>query len=114
TCPAASPSDLYYRAPMDPLHAWLTLARAPGLHAGHLRELSPAGRDGPALLAAAARHERLPDAARRWLRQPDSGLIEADAAWLQQAGHHFIALDHPLYPALLTDIPDAPLGLFVR
>lgn len=99
---------------MDSLHAWLTLVRAPGLHAGHLRELLPTFSDAGALLAAASRDDRLPEAARRWLRSPDSTAIAADIAWLQQPAHHFISLDHPLYPALLTDIPDAPPGLFVR
>jgi DNA processing protein len=87
---------------MDELEAWLILMRAPGIHAGSLRKLL---QDVPSVceLARASR-----------LRTPDPASIAADLRWLAQPDHHFLPLDSPRYPALLADIPDAPIGLFVR
>ena len=83
---------------MDELKAWLILTRAPGMHAGSLRKLL----------------EHVPSVSELTLRAPDPALLEADLRWLEQSSHHFIPISSPRYPALLADLPDAPIGLFVR
>lgn len=48
------------------------------------------------------------------LKQPDWQAVESDLAWLQIAGNHIIAFSDPDYPALLKEISDPPLVLYVR
>ena len=50
----------------------------------------------------------------RYLRSPDSSLLESDLAWLQQAGHHLLTVDSDEYPPLLADVSGAPVALFVN
>jgi DNA processing protein len=85
---------------MDELDEWLTLMRAPGLHAGSLRQLLERHSSVSALVHA--------------LPEPDAKLLERDRRWLDHPSHHFLPIGSPKYPALLADLPDAPLGLFVR
>ena len=85
---------------MDELDEWLTLMRAPGLHAGSLRQLLERHSSVSALVHA--------------LPAPDAKLLERDRRWLDHPSHHFLPIGSPQYPALLADLPDAPLGLFVR
>jgi len=40
--------------------------------------------------------------------------IDASLDWSEQPGHHLLWLDHPGYPALLREIADPPLVLYVR
>ena len=97
----------------DEIHAWLCLLRAPGLGASALRELI--GRHGSAAVAFAhaRRDARTPEAARTWLGAPDAAIIDADLAWLDGAGHHFIACTSEDYPALLREAHNPPAALFV-
>lgn len=102
---------------MDELEAWLTLARTPGLHAGHLKPLlcalgsvttivrSPAG-----VLQA---HGLTPLLAAR-LAAVDNSAVAADRKWLDSGGHEFVPWGSPAYPALLAEVSDAPVGLYVR
>jgi len=116
---------------MDELAAWLTLMRAPGLHAGLLRpvleRLGVAGSNphpGALLQARPAelRAVGTPPALIEWLQnhgtpgndRGDDERLAQDLRWLEAAGHHFIPLGSAFYPALLEHLPDAPLGLFVR
>ena len=86
------------------LRAWLALTHAPGLHAGVLRPLLARLGCAEAVLAAAfAAISRQHDAA-----------IEAALRWLERDANHFVPLDSPAYPALLGELSDAPVGLFVR
>ena len=89
---------------MDELKSWLILMRAPGSHAGLLRKL----------LEHFPSVSELARASPEILRAPDPALIEADLRWLEQPTHHFLPIGSPGYPALLADLPDAPIGLFVR
>lgn len=41
-------------------------------------------------------------------------LIEATLAWLRQPSHHILTLHDPGYPALLAQIPDPPLMLYIK
>jgi DNA processing protein len=40
--------------------------------------------------------------------------VDADMRWLEADGHHFIEWGSPRYPALLAQLRDAPIGLYVR
>jgi DNA processing protein len=106
---------------MDELTAWLTLARAPGLHAGGLRQLlehqgtvAAVVTASPAALAAAGAGTTLIE----WLqRQREDGRrseIAADLRWLEDSTHHLVRLDSEHYPTLLLQLPDAPVALYVR
>jgi len=102
---------------MDELTAWLTLMRVPGLHAGTLRQLLQQFQSIEALVNASPATLRASGASAamiKWLSKPNPELLARDARWLEQPLHHFLPLDSPKYPALLADLPDAPLGLFVR
>lgn len=41
-------------------------------------------------------------------------LVEATMAWLEQPGHHLLTLHDPRYPALLAQLPDPPLLLYIK
>ena len=100
----------------DPKH-WLTLARTPGLHAGSLRRTAAGNLqpwqlalESPAALAALG----LGRGAVRALRNPSSSGLAADERWLAAPGRQLVTWGSPAYPALLAEIPDAPLVLFVE
>jgi DNA processing protein len=102
---------------MDELNAWLTLMRVPGLHAGTLRQLlqhhssvSALVRASPATLQAIGAST----GAIERLCAPDAESLERDRRWLEHPAHHFLPIGSPNYPALLAELPDAPVGLFVR
>jgi DNA processing protein len=96
---------------------WLILARAPGLHTGTLATLLARFESlGDALAAKPAELIALgltANAAQR-LSQPDLRAVEADLRWLEQANRAFVSCQSPLYPPLLKQLPDAPIGLFVQ
>lgn len=46
--------------------------------------------------------------------KPDNALIEQALNWVQQPCHHIITLDDEAYPALLREIADPPILLYVR
>lgn len=85
---------------MDEFKAWLTLMRAPGIHAGVLRPLLEQHSSVSALVSL--------------FPAPNAELLQADLRWLDHPSHHFLPIGSPGYPALLADLPDAPIGLFVR
>jgi DNA processing protein len=102
---------------MDELKAWLILMRAPGIHAGSLRKLLehvPSICALPHASPETLRAGGANDSVINWLHAPDAALIEADLRWLAQPTHHFLPIGSSGYPALLADLPDAPVGLFVR
>ncbi len=49
-----------------------------------------------------------------YVQAPDKERIKADLAWLEEDGHHLLSFDAPHYPALLREIPDPPVALFVK
>lgn len=103
---------------MDELTAWLTLARAPGLHSSHLTALL--GRFGAVTAAvnapaAALRECGASPAVVDWLRSSHrAGLVDQDRRWLDRERHHFVHWGCAEYPRLLAEVTDAPVGLFVR
>jgi DNA processing protein len=102
---------------MDELRAWLSLVRVPGMHAGVLADLLPHCDSAAGILAASPEslrslgtEPRLIDA----LRASNAALVDADLRWLEPSTHHFIHWGSPEYPALLRQLRDAPVGLYVR
>ena len=102
---------------MDDTISWLALARAPGLHAGHLRRPGAEPVEPIALLResrAALAKLGLGDAAIDAIHNPDADGLTDDERWLATAGRCLVTLGSPGYPALLAAIDDAPLTLFVE
>jgi len=102
---------------MDDPKSWLTLARAPSLHAGHpaLKNsgaLQPTGllRESRTSLAALGLSEATIEA----LKNPDPQAVASDEHWLGGERHHLVTWGSVDYPPLLASIPDPPLALFVE
>ena len=95
----------------DNLRCWLGLIRAPGVGPVSLLPLLDAGMS-PAELARAP--AGLPGTLRLALQGIPWDLVAQDLVWLTGAHNHFVPIDSPDYPALLRDIADPPLGLFVH
>ena len=91
-------------SPVSPtsLSSWLTLLRAPGLHAAGLGTLLER-------FGSVDSIDWLPG-----LRRQHGPAIDAELRWLEQDGHHFVPLGSDSYPPLLAEVSDAPIGLFVR
>ena len=95
---------------------WLRLLRAPGAGPKTQQRLLAAFGSIDALLRASPRaiaeaggrqvSGQLPDA--------DDRLIQKDLAWLAKPGNGLLTWDQADYPALLRDLPDAPVALFYR
>jgi DNA processing protein len=102
---------------MDEPKDWLTLARAPGLHAGHLATLG-SGSLRPADLLRQSRPALaalgLGEASIEALTNPDAAGLAADARWLAGPDRRLVTWGSHDYPPLLASIPDPPLVLFVE
>jgi len=101
---------------MDDPKPWLALARTPRLHAGILRraardDIDPRSlpHESPAALEALG----LGNSAVKALRNPSADGIATDERWLAGPGRQLVTWGSPSYPALLAEIADAPLVLFV-
>lgn len=102
---------------MDELDAWLLLAHAPDLHAGTLRPLLEPNPSATAIASASPailRNSGASDALIVWLQTPHDDLLSRTRNWLEKPEHHFVPLSAAHYPPLLAQLPDAPVGLFVR
>ena len=102
---------------MDELTAWLTLIRVPGIHAGTLRRLLQHFPSIEAIASASPASLRACGASVSMierLSRPDRDWLARDRRWLDQPLHHFLPINSPKYPLLLAELPDAPIGLFVR
>jgi hypothetical protein len=74
---------------MDDLKPWLTLARVPGLHAGHLGPVTDPlalTTESPAALAGLGFGESAIAA----LRRPDAEALACDETWLAGAGRRLV------------------------
>jgi DNA processing protein len=102
---------------MDDPKPWLTLARAPSLHAGHLARSRIGSQPPTALLSesrAALAALGLGAATTEALLHPDARGLAADERWLAGADRSLVTWGSAGYPPLLAAIPDAPLVLFVE
>ena len=100
---------------MDETECWLALARAPGLHVGHLQEADAAGM-AVRLIGRPASEligRGIPEAAAQWLARPDRSLLQSDLQWLENAGAQLIGCESERYPPLLGQIASAPVALYV-
>ena len=102
---------------MDELTAWLTLMRAPSLHAGALRPvLQELG--SPAAIFHASRAELEAAGAAKgfigWVHSRTKHDLSADLRWLERPDCCFLGCTDARYPALLAAIADPPTGLYVR
>jgi DNA processing protein len=101
---------------LDEIDCRLALARAPGLHAGHLREAGALNAPGQlvGLRADQLRTRGIPQAASAWLAHPDEGILHQDRRWLEDSGAQLIGCDGASYPPLLAELASAPVALYLR
>jgi DNA processing protein len=94
----------------------LALARAPGLHADHLRDAD--GLDDPVALVGSSitrlTARGIPPAAAAWLARPDTALLDGDRRWMESAGVQLIGCESERYPPLLRRIAAAPVALYLQ
>ena len=102
---------------MEHRDAWLTLAHAPGLHAGRLQEWFARGRSAaelPAATAATLTALGLDAATIDALHGPDPAALARDGAWLDAAPDRTLVVWGAAdYPPRLAQIADPPLVLYV-
>ncbi|HEY0719818.1 MAG TPA: DNA-processing protein DprA [Gammaproteobacteria bacterium] len=97
----------------ESLRCWLALLHAPGLGPVALGELLEAWQ--PEELLAPGTASRLAENLRNALQRIDWAAVDTDLAWLAGgAGRTILTRRDPAYPALLQELPDAPLLLFVQ
>jgi DNA processing protein len=102
------------------LAAWLRLERTSGVGPRGALALLGAFGSLDAIFAAdlAALCAHVSPAQARAILQPASldtaRLVEATLRWLDAPGRHVLALGEPGYPALLANIPDPPLLLYIN
>jgi DNA processing protein len=92
----------------DIQRCWLGLIRAPGLGPATLLPWLPRDTDPCRLLASPPAELRAALARIPWER------VDQDLAWLADPANHLLPPWSPDYPALLRDIADPPLALFVH
>ena len=103
---------------LDTLVPWLALRRLPGVgirtqfdlleHFGSIEAIFSASR-GQLEKVLIGKHEAI-DAL---LAGPDENVLKSELEWLSEPGHHLLTWSDPDYPALLREIPDPPLMLYI-
>lgn len=102
---------------MDDISYWLALARVAGLGPVHCQALLARYGNPRAVFVEApadpgARRLLSPETIDS-LAKPDWSAVERDLAWLAKPGHDLLTLKDSRYPALLKQIHQAPLLLFI-
>ncbi len=102
---------------MDDIPFWLALARVRGLGPVQCRTLLDRYGNPRRLFDEAPRDPEIRQALSATtldaLIRPDWAAVERDLAWLSEPAHHALTPADPRYPALLSEIPQPPLVLFV-
>lgn len=101
---------------MEEQTANLILMRAPALSGAQLFALLAEHGNTTAILqagAAAWQNAGLNSRCVEFLRTAHPDLVAGERRWLDHVSHHLVMLGSHLYPGLLQQISDAPLGLFV-
>ena len=103
---------------LETLVPWLALRRLPGVgtrtqfdlleHFGSIEAIFSASR-GQLEKALVGKNEAI-DAL---LTGPDENVLKSELEWLSEPGHHLLTWSSPDYPALLREIPDPPLVLYI-
>ena len=103
---------------LDTLVPWLALRRVPGVgtrtqfelleYFGSIEAIFSASR-GQLEKALVGKNEAI-DAL---LAGPDENALKSELEWLSEPGHHLLIWSSPDYPALLREIPDPPLVLYI-
>ena len=103
---------------LDTFVPWLALRRLPGVgtrtqfdlleHFGSIEAIFSASR-GQLEKALVGKNEAI-DAL---LAGPDENALKSELEWLSEQGHHLMTWADPDYPALLREIPDPPLVLYI-
>lgn len=96
---------------------WLALVRTPNLGPVTFKALQKMAASPAAMFSIP--ESELRNAGFRtnlinYLLAPDWSAVEKDLHWLEKDGNYFLAADDPLYPTLLRQISDPPIGLFVK
>ncbi len=98
------------------LHYWLALLRAPGIgsiRGYELLQQVPQIADLFTATSSMLTNLGLTKKTMEGLLHPKWELIEQDLVWLKESNHHFITIQDDIYPALLKEIPDPPLALYI-
>jgi DNA processing protein len=101
----------------EALPFWLALLRGPRSGRNRLLELLREFQGPreiletrPSSLAGAGLHPAFV----AYIRTPDWSGVEKDLQWLSVDGNRLLTVSEPGYPSRLREIPDPPLGLYVR
>jgi len=102
-------------ARMDIVTLGAVLARAAGLHAGHLQALLAAagGRIELVMESRTLARVEMPARARALLHLPDESTLRRDLRWLQTSGARLLLSSEAEYPPRLLATACAPVVLFV-
>lgn len=95
--------------------AWLHLCLTPGIPESAQRAVLRAFGSPSAVLGASAQSLAAligTPATQALLAGPASGLLAATLAWLDEPGHHLLALGDEEYPRKILQIPDPPTVLY--
>lgn len=97
------------------LRGWLLLEQAPGLGAARRRRWLEQYHDSEAILAAIETGDiELTPRTRQWFGSAEPTHLASCLAWRDASDrHHLLDWASPDYPALLREIPDPPLLLYV-
>ncbi len=96
------------------LREWLLLLSAPGLGPAGFGHLLEQVGDPQRLLDSLLAQTTLPEALRRYLRDPDWQAIDRDLAWAELEGNRILRLHSAEYPPQLAEIPTPPPLLYLH
>jgi DNA processing protein len=101
---------------MDELTASLILARVPSLDARTLQDWLPQFRHFTELAGASCASLRSAGIPSKFITALANAAkdIDRDRRWLEADDHHFVPWHDERYPALLHELTDPPVGLYVR
>ena len=101
---------------MEDYFPWLVLLRAPKLGPVQQRKLLDIFDIPLNILSSTEKELRdlgLNSSTIKYLFEHNDKNLEKDISWLDQPDHYFISIQDARYPALLKEITDPPIGLFV-
>ena len=100
----------------EEVFAWVVLSRAPALDAQLLSRVLGVLGDAPGVINAsdnARLRAGIPPRSREFLSSTACGVRPAERAWLEHPAHHVVPFTDPRYPALLRELANCPIALYV-